>query len=559
MIEGEASRLESLLVFADGKVALEYPLAVYRPDEFLSGRSVRVIIITKIENSFLGCVPQVAWDRLVAKRELPRTFFSKAVRVLVKNCREDDRSSLGDSDSVVWLGFLSSEMEPLIEASSAEEDPVEIDFGEDQLPFAEALVQIAQDHFAFFSAEEAEEVPPAAGDGSADLHERMQQMEIMMQNMSAHLAALIPTMPKADLAQPAPPAVARTLPTSKGRAKQKAQQRKEEDVETEKYPDLDPGVVAAAMQAGIEAGALEEMQALMSKNPKGVKALKRAKTAPLGENALSESDEAEAEGHGLQVGSTDPVAAALTQLTKIVGELSVDKKKRPGSSKLENALDGALVGGGGESASSLGGKKSAVARRILRNSLQESPEEIYALVERLMAEDVLSHTLQPGLDLPTFTAKGWVEHRSKIGPFKAVAHSAWATAGILDQLRKGNTAGARARCCLLLLQLDQASVDRGSWGLASDLSLEALPPFNSLSQHQPPSLQDGDLPFSKLLDPRWAELALSHLKDQDDYVSRRRTLGKKVQSEQEDPGTASPKRAAKYKAKAKAAAAVEDQ
>lgn len=559
MSEGGIGKLESLLVFADGKVALEYPLAVYRPDEFLSGRSVRVIVITKIENSFLGCVPQAAWDRLVAKRELPRTFFSKAVRVLVKNCREDDRSSLGDSDSVVWLGFLSSEMEPMIEVSSAEEDPVEIDFGEDQLPFGEALVQIAQDHFAFFSAEEAEEVPPAAGDGSADLHERMQQMEIMMQNMSAHLAALVPTMPKADLAQPAPPAVARTLPTSKARTKQKAQHHKEEEAETEKYPDLDPGVVAAAMQAGIEAGALEEMQSLMSKNPKGVKALKRAKTAPLGENALSESDEAEAEGHGLQAGSTDPVAAALTQLTKIVGELSVDKKKRPGSSKLENALDGALVGGGGESSASLGGKKSAVARRILRNSLQESPEEIYALVERLMAEDVLSHTLQPGLDLPTFTAKGWVEHRSKIGPFKAVAHSAWATAGILDQLRKGNTAGARARCCLLLLQLDQASVDRGSWGLASDLSLEALPPFNSLSQHQPPSLQDGDLPFSKLLDPRWAELALSHLKDQDEYVSRRRTLGKKVQSEQEDPGTASPKRAAKYKAKAKAAAAAEDQ
>ena len=559
MIEGEASKLESLLVFADGKVALEYPLAVYRPDEFLSGRSVRVIIITKIENSFLGCVPQAAWDRLVAKRELPRTFFSKAVRVLVKNCREDDRSSLGDSDSVVWLGFLSSEMEPLIEASSAEEDPVEIDFGEDQLPFAEALVQIAQDHFAFFSAEEAEEVPPAAGDGSADLHERMQQMEIMMQNMSAHLAALIPTMPKADLAQPAPPAVARTLPTSKTRAKQKAQQHKEEEVETEKYPDLDPGVVAAAMQAGIEAGALEEMQALMSKNPKGVKALKRAKTAPLGENALSESDDAEAEGHGLQVGSTDPVAAALPQLTKIVGELSIDKKKRPGSSKLENALDGALVSGGGESASSLGGKKSAVARRILRNSLQESPEEIYALVERLMAEDVLSHTLQPGLDLPTFTARGWVEHRSKIGPFKAVAHSAWATAGILDQLRKGNTAGARARCCLLLLQVDQASVDRGSWGLASDLSLEGSSTLPFV-ESAPTSIATGwRLAIFKTFGPKMAELALSHLKDQDDYVSRRRTLGKKVQSEQEDPNAATPKRAAKYKAKAKAAAAAEDQ
>ena len=47
MSEGGIGKLESLLVFADGKVALEYPLAVYRPDEFLSGRSVRVIVITE--------------------------------------------------------------------------------------------------------------------------------------------------------------------------------------------------------------------------------------------------------------------------------------------------------------------------------------------------------------------------------------------------------------------------------------------------------------------------------------------------------------------------------
>ena len=185
--------LESLLVFADGKVALEYPLAVYRPDEFLSGRSVRVILITKIENSFLGCVPQAAWDRLVAKRILPRTFFSKAVRVLVKNCREDDRSSVGDSDSVVWLGFVASDMEALVEPSTMEDENVEVDFGEDQLPFAEALVQIAQDHFAFFSAEEEAPGPEAEEHGSENLAERMRHMEIMMQNLSAHMASLVPT------------------------------------------------------------------------------------------------------------------------------------------------------------------------------------------------------------------------------------------------------------------------------------------------------------------------------------------------------------------------------
>ena len=549
--------LESLCVFADGKVALEYPLAVYRPDEFLAGRSVRVILITRIEGSLLGCVPQLAWDRLVAKRILPRSFLTKAVRVLVKNCREDDRSSVGESDSVVWLGFVSADMEAMLEPSTMEDETVEVDFGEDQLPYAEALMQVAQDHFAFFSAEEEAAPPEVQDPGSASLAERMHHMEIMMQNLSAHMAALVPTTPKVNYMEKPPAAAASVLPTAKG--KQRQHRQPSEDAEEEKYPDLDPGVVAAAVQAGIEPGALEEMQALMSKNPKGVKALKKAKTAPLGKDPLSEMEEEEADVHGSPDGSSDPVTSALLKLTEIVGELRNDKKKKSGSSKLEIALDGALVGHGGESSSSLGGKKSAMARRILRTTLQDAPEEIYNLIERLMAEDVLSHTLQPGLDLPTFTARGWVEHRSKIGPYKAVAHSAWGVSGILDQLRKGNTAGARARCCLLLLQLDQSSVDRGSWGLSADLSLEALPPFSSLSQHQAPNVENGDLPFSRLLDPRWAELALSHLKDQEDYVSRRRNLGKKSQVDQEDGGAASPKKAPKYKAKAKAAAAAEDQ
>lgn len=405
-----------------------------------------------------------------------------------------------------------------------EDETVEVDFGEDQLPYAEALMQVAQDHFAFFSAEEEAAPPEVQDPGSASLAERMHHMEIMMQNLSAHMAALVPTTPKVNYMEKPPAAAASVLPTAKGKQRQHRQ-------------DLDPGVVAAAVQAGIEPGALEEMQALMSKNPKGVKALKKAKTAPLGEDPLSEMEEEEADVHGSPDGSSDPVTSALLKLTEIVGELRNDKKKKSGSSKLEIALDGALVGHGGESSSSLGGKKSAM----------------------LMAEDVLSHTLQPGLDLPTFTARGWAEHRSKIGPYKAVAHSAWGVSGILDQLRKGNTAGARARCCLLLLQQDQSSVDRGSWGLSADLSLEALPPFSSLSQHQAPNVENGDLPFSRLLDPRWAELALSHLKDQEDYVSRRRNLGKKSQVDQEDGGAASPKKAPKYKAKAKAAAAAEDQ
>ena len=73
--------------------------------------------------------------------------------------------------------------------------------------------------------------------------------------------------------------------------------------------------------------------------------------------------------------------------------------------------------------------------------------------------------------------------------------------------------------------LDQAAADRGSWVLASALSLEQGPPFAALSHHLPPSVGDGEVPFSRLLDPRWAEVALCHLKDTEEYVNRRGKVG----------------------------------
>ena len=237
-----------------------------------------MILVPKIENSFLGCVPQSAWDRLVAKRALPRTFFSKAVRVLVKNCREDDRGSIGESDSIVWLGFVASEMEALIETSELGDDSIEIDFGEDQLPYADALVQVAQDHFAFFSAAEEADEAKEPEPGSAGLDDRVQHLEIMIQNMNATLASLVPTTPKVTFQEVPPPAVARKLPTAKKKAKETEQPMEEGP---ERFPDLDPGVVNAALQAGVEPSALEEMQSLMTKNPKAVKALRQTRNQRL--------------------------------------------------------------------------------------------------------------------------------------------------------------------------------------------------------------------------------------------------------------------------------------
>ena len=153
----------------------------------------------------------------------------------------------------------------------------------------------------------------------------------------------------------------------------------------------------------------------------------------------------------------------------------------------------------------------------MRLALTESPTDIYQLLERLMQEDVECHSLEPGLEASTtFTARGWVEHRSHIGAYKAVAHCSWGVAGILDSLRKGKTSEARARSALLLLQIDQSCVDKGNWALAAELALENPPPFHNLVSHSPPDIANGDLPFSKILDPRWAEVTLAFLKDGDE-------------------------------------------
>lgn len=71
--------------------------------------------------------------------------------------------------------------------------------------------------------------------------------------------------------------------------------------------------------------------------------------------------------------------------------------------------------------------------------------------------------------------------------------------------------------------------------LAAELSLETGPPLATMSQHQLPAVSEGEAPYSKLLDPRWAEIALSHLRETEEYVNKRRSLNSKKGNEETDP------------------------
>ena len=571
-------------VTAEDKVFVEYEVATYFVDERTGKPAIPVICISELQGRLLVAVPQDVWHRTPGRRVLPSGFISKPTPVEVKVCKLTDRSVELDAYVKVWMGFLQEQLRD--ELHYTEESEFDYFFGPSPseevgpvLPVAQALVDVAQEHFAFFSATEhsagdqagALQPGEVQGAGSQDHGDRLTKLEITMEKLATSVEMMIEKKrPPAirtpgdanrrvqffDMSSPEG-ASGSSFRTPTAKSKGSSQARGQHTM----YPHLDPGVVQAALQANVPAEHLEQMEKMMATNVKGKKV--KDLNSSLAMDPLSEMDheeegeqELEVEELGLQE-ALDPVSRSLVKLTGIV-ELLAEEKKRGSGSKLDQALD--AVGGATTEGIHLGsGKKSASARRLLRTTFVENPIEIAQVVEKLMYEDLQSQTLGPGLQPTGLNARAWVEFRSKIGAFRSTAHSAWATAGILDSLIAGNVGRARCMAALHLLQIDQASIDHGNWSFASELSLEPLPPFAALGQHVPPSIQFGEQPFSKLLDSRWSEVMLGFLKDQDDFIARRKAIAKpgKLKDDQ-DTGADDYWKKKKAKAKAKAAAAAQE-
>ena len=554
------------VVQESGVVFWEYQCMCLETDSatLTEQQQVEVVPICFILGKLLVAVPVGAWHRTVAKRLLPRAALSKACQVEVGFCAPHLRELAEEGDLVkVWMGFLA---EPYVSqlASITEEVEIGMAFGEgeqaDWLPSADGLVAAAQEHFAFESAtsglESQREAGAATGGGHGGVSgletgKRLDRVENLLEKLSVKLDSLMePQGVKAAPSSSRPSAL-----------------RKSSKSVNENYPDLDPGVVAAAISAGVDEESLRAMQKMMQggqkkqqkladpgKTPPGL----RVKLPPAGPLSESEPEDEEkpsssavgGSGHRSSGGGESPMADAVTKLAEIVSVLTADKMRK-GRSSVEAALDGISASSVTESGSLGSGKRAAAARRALRTALQETPTEIYQLLERAMLEDLTSQTLVPGQPAPQLCSRAWIEHRSKIGHWKSSAYCAWTVGGALDALIKGDTAGCRARLCLMLLMLDQTACDRGSWSLSAELSLESPPPMAVLSQHQPPAVADGEQPFSRLLDPRWAEIAMAHVKETEEFVTRRQKLGKKDQGEGNHGGGSGDTRA-KAKAKTKA-------
>eukprot|EP00438_Fugacium_kawagutii_P003414 Skav211328 [mRNA] locus=scaffold3120:24503:26814:+ [translate_table: standard] len=528
-----------------------------------SGATVDVICIAETDLGLLVAVPGDVWNRRISARVLPERCLSRAVLCSVAACDMQFRTTVAQGEEVqVWVGLLAASQKAQLEFDiDRSETAHRFNLFEDLVPYADGLFSISQERFNFFSAAES------SGGGNASSSRvpaprtkdagRLKDLEDGMAEIRSSLNLLLQQQQKIEgqPAQTRPSALRRegeprgsdgrvrvTLPTESGPRGSGG---------SLKLAGLDPSVVSAALTAGVPEDHLREMSELLRRNPhrmEDVPASSRRRNL----DELSESDDEEAEveaalGSGTPGGSSPSdggVAKAIVKLTKVCTSLAEQRSYRK-NNRLDALLDGS--GGSGEGSGLGSARRNAAALRYLKDCLFKDPEMIYRSIESNMATDFASRPSAPGSPLAGATSRGWLEARSRLQQYTAHIRWTWAVCGIWDCLMRGETSQARARAALLVAAADQASVDSGSWLLSNVMLLESPAPFHSFANHQPPGPQD--LQHTALVDTRWMDVFLNHVKELDSYQEAKRRLTKGPKKED---GSEKEKPAAKPKAKPKA-------
>ena len=530
-----------------GFLNVEYPIGFWSID-LESGLSCAFIVVADSEaDRVLVALPEQVWHKKPAKRKIDSKLLNRPSLISVESCSLDSREELIPGETLkVWMGYLPRNV--VEDVDFLVDDVPTLSFHQGGLvPAAEALQSAAADLFGFRTAESGE---PAARKEEGNTQQRIDLLENMMLEMKASLDKLTGDQGRG---KPSTAAPKRRHVLSGAPAKETVAETDEADLR-----DLDQTAVHAARQAGIPTAHLKEMASILKTKPRRLEDLPRTKKpvaagGPLSESEVEAEEEAPDDSGGVGgAGSQDNIEKALLQLTKIAGKLTEQKKKDP----MDALLDaGGGLGSGAESSSIPSSRKNAAALRALQRALQENPKVLYQAIEANMASDFLSRTIGPGDPLsPGMTARGWLTAKSRIQNFPTHVRWAWQIGGVLDALMQDRVSEARARCGLLLAAADQAAIDGGSWLVSSVALLESPPPFHLFSAHQPPS--NLELQHSALLDPRWVETFLSHVKDVDTYQETKKKLSKGASAypggkgDKEDAGAWTAPNA-KVKAKAK--------
>ena len=103
---------------------------------------------------------------------------------------------------------------------------------------------------------------------------------------------------------------------------------------------------------------------------------------------------------------------------------------------------------------------------------------------------------------------------------KSIGLIAWLVGGALRAAWLGQSAAAADRLAILLMVLEQAGMDNGSFDVAWFLSLEEEPPANVFANSPPPATAMGRT-FSPLASQSWTTVAMADLRELDALQTRR--------------------------------------
>ena len=525
-LDGEPVGARDFVLTALSPGEQDYQIGVLEFDQF-AGSSCSLVCIAVLDNKLLVAVPQEVWSRTVSQRLLNPKGLTKPFlcSVAAKPVGAEEGSEALNCKA--WVGFLQGELENRI--SFPEFPEVTFGFGPSDgpplLPVKGALLEVSNDHFVFQTGESA----TGAAEGEEEkVHGRLKVLEDSLLEIQRSLSVLtsqpsvggVPTARPGGI--PGGPVGISVKPTSKAKPQKPAAKS---GLVRGALTGLDPAVVDAALSAGVPEKHLVEMAQVLKQRPSRMddapQTKSRAAWTPMEESEEEEEPEATGGETGESGQGSDEVSRALSKLTQICSTL-VEQKQKKGD--LEHLLDGSGLASSSESSSVPSARRNAAALRALQRALRENPRFIYQSVEANLLSDFHSHPMSPGEPLGIASARGWLTSRSRIQNFTAHVRWSWQVAGIWDALIRGASDEARARCSVLLAAADQSAIDGGSWVLGNVALLEGPPPYQAFATHSAPSHQE--LQHSTLLDPRWIEVFLGHVKEQDSYMESKKKLSK---------------------------------
>jgi len=509
------------------------PVVLDVPNDALPGgmgpQQVEAILVDDDSETFWLAVPGSAWPRRKAGRSVPLAWVEKALAARVMS-----EASALDADSPEYVGVALLRMRPAARpflTLPPDEFTAGVFFLDGQgvasLPDGDALLETCSPHLPAGAPAAPAVLAPAVAPAAAaedDFAGRLGRVESSIDSMRSLIEGYFGS-------PPAPPGLRQRReagpPTS---ALPAARGIPVHIPTTAKYAggpkvgsSTSPIVKRSAVAAGIDPRRLAGLEHIL-RGPGGRLPPEPAPSLPTTTSAAPPADD-DIDGEELSTGGEElpPVERAVLALTRLTGQLV--SARPPERDPLERALEGVSGSLAGDPSSSLSLRKGAAARRALVEAVTARPEAIYGSVEQLMVEAIqggpASHAAGSGSSLETANPFVYLEHRSRVANYRSTVCWLWQIAAIHKALMDGRPKVARARAALALAAGEQFSIDGGSWDLAWEMTLMDEPPYDAFARH---GQDQSRAPGTRLIDPRWLEVHLARLRDQDDMKERRRRL-----------------------------------